>query len=159
MARQSILASLARRRPEEPWGAHVVGREARAAGAFGEGAGEVRLADAGEADDEEVEMLADPARAGEREHDLTIQAAGGRVVEVLERGGVAELGDPEAVGELALLARAPLGLDEEAEALLEAEGRELARGKLMLEGVRHGSEPHRVHLVEGGLGQHELSLA
>ena len=80
-----------------------------------------RACDAGGAGDDEVEVLADPVAGGERAHHLAVEAAGGLEVDVLEGGGIAETGGLEAALELALLAGGPLGVDEKAQALLEAE--------------------------------------
>ena len=51
--------------------------------------------------------------------------------------------------QLALLAGRPLGVDEQAEALLEAKGGGLGGLELMVAGVGHGDELHGVQLVEG----------
>ena len=61
---------------------------------------------------------------------------------------MAQLGGVEAPLELALLAGRPLGVDEEAEAFLEAEGGGLAGLELMVAGVGHRAELHGVELVE-----------
>ena len=78
----------------------------------------------------------------------------GLEVDVLEAGGVAQAGALESLVKLALLAAAPLGVDEQAQALLEAEGVVLGRGELALEGVDHEEHLHGVHAVERGLGEH-----
>jgi hypothetical protein len=58
-------------------------------------------------------------------------------VDVLERGRVARLGEAQAPRELALLACAPIAVDQEAQPLLEAEPRVLAGTELLLQGVGH----------------------
>ena len=53
----------------------------------------------------------------------------------------------------------PLGVDEEAEAFLEAEGGGLGGLELLLAGVDHGAELHGVQLVEGLFDQYRSSSA
>ncbi len=78
-------------------------------------------------------------------------------VDGLKGSGMAQLGGVEAPLELALLAGRPLGVDEEAEAFLEAEGGGLVGLELMVAGVGHRTELHRVELVEGLFDQHRSS--
>ena len=80
-------------------------------------------------------------------------------VDGLEGGRMAQLGGAEPALELALLAGRPIGVDEEAEAFLEAEGGGLGGLDLLLAGVGHGAELHGVQLVEGLFDQHRSSSA
>ena len=67
-------------------------------------------------------MLGDPGAGGQGVDEGLVQAAAGAVpVDVLERGLAAEVGVAQAAPELALLAVGPLGIHEQAEAILEAE--------------------------------------
>ena len=78
-------------------------------------------------------------------------------VDGLERGRVAQLGRTEAPFELALLAGRPLGVDEQAEPLLEAERGGLVGVELLLDGGGHRAELHGVELVERLFDQHRSS--
>jgi hypothetical protein len=61
----------------EPRRAQVQGAEAGTAGALGEGAGQIALADAGRAGDQQVLAFADPVAASQREDQVAVQAAVG----------------------------------------------------------------------------------
>ncbi|QDE71504.1 hypothetical protein BHS05_33325 [Myxococcus xanthus] len=81
-------------------GADVEGAEARAAGAVAEGLGQVGLADAGGADDEDVVVALQEGAGAQFQH-LGLGDAGVEVeVEVLEGAGVLEGGTAHALGEL-----------------------------------------------------------
>ena len=104
---------------EQSGRADVRGREALAAGVLDEGRGEPRLADTRRAGDQEIVMLADPRARAETEHHLAGKSPRGREVNVLEAGGIPELGVAQPLREAPLLARRPLVLDQEAETVLE----------------------------------------
>jgi hypothetical protein len=80
-------------------------------------------------------------------------------VDVLEGGGIAQLGRAQALGELALLAEGRLGVHQEAEAFVEAQARMLGRAELQLQGIDHAQELHGVHLLQRLLVQHCSSCA
>ena len=101
--------------------ADVACGEAAATGAFDEGAREEALADAGGANQEQVVALGDPGASAERQDLLAVEPPWVGEVDGLERRRIAQLGRVEAPLQLALLTGRPFGVDEEAEALLEAE--------------------------------------
>ena len=70
---------------------------------------------------------------------------------------MAQLGGAEPPLQLALLAGRPLGVDEETEAFLEAEGGGLVGLHLLPAGIGHRTEVHGVELVEGLFDQHGSS--
>ena len=74
-----------------------------------------------------------------------------------ERRLIAQLRGAEAPLQLALLADGPLGVDQQAQALLEAEGSGRVGPELFLEGVGHRAELHGVELVERLPGQNGSS--
>ena len=137
--------------------ADVAGGEATAAGPFDERAREEALADAGGAGHDEVVAFGDPGAGAQRQDLLAAEPAGMGEVDGLEGGGVPQLGGAEPAVELALLAGRPLGVGEQAEALLEAEGGGLAGPELVPAGVGHRAELHGVELVEGLFDQHGSS--
>jgi hypothetical protein len=61
-------------------------------------------------------------------------------------------------GEALVLPGAPLGLDEEPEALVEGEGGEVGLALLRVPGGGHGAELEGVQLLERGGVQHAGSL-
>jgi hypothetical protein len=106
---------------EQAWGAGVEGGVSLSDGGMGEGAAEVGLAAAGGAGDKQVLVVLDPSRLGEAEDDGAVESAGSAEVDVLDGGGVAEAGGLEAGLEAAAVAPVGLAVDEQAEAVLEAE--------------------------------------
>ncbi len=88
----------------------------------GQRAGQVGLAGAGGAGDHDVEGVTDPVAASQRHDGLAFEPASGFEVDVFDAGvGLPEPGVLEPPGELALFAGGVLGIDEHAEAFLEAE--------------------------------------
>ena len=96
-----------------------------AARAVGEGAGYPTLSHAGRSGDEDIEVVADPASVGERQHEVLVEASGLAEVDVLDAGRVTQPGAPEPVGELARGALGELAVDDEPEAFLERQGLDL----------------------------------
>src|SRR5712692_7136709 len=78
-------------------------------------------------------------------------------VQVLERGLAAEVGLAQAAPELALLALGPLGVHEQAEAVLEAERGELGVAELALTGLGEGRQAQGHQFVDGGVSKHGAS--
>ena len=100
----------------------------------------------------------DEAAVAEAEHDLSVEAAGVLEVDVFQRRRVAQLRRLEPARDLAFLAVVPLGVDHQSEPLIEAQGTVLGRAELLLEGLRHSGELHRIHLLEGLFDQHSWLL-
>ena len=99
----------------------------------------------------------DPCAGAEGQDLLAVEPARMGEVDGLESGRMAQLGGAQAPLELALLAGRPLGVDEQAEALLEVERSGLGGLDLLLAGVGHRAELHGVQLVEGLFDQHRSS--
>ena len=110
-----------------------------ATGLVRERAGDEGLARAGGAGDEHVLVLGDPAAGGELADLGAIELAAGGVVEVLQAGlGEAQLGLAQIAHQALVLAPQPLGLDQQREALIEAEPGDVGLAALLLPG---GSMP------------------
>ena len=123
-------------------GPGAVGRVAGAAGALSEGFGEPRLADPGGPEEEEVAMLGDPgARRQGMKLGLIETPPRAVPVDVFERRLAAQVGGPQSPSEFALLAMRPLGIDEQAETILETELGKLGIAELTVEGLGQGREP------------------
>ena len=103
-------------------------------------------------------MLGDPGAGGEGLDEGFVQTAAGTLpVDVLQYGLAAEVGLAQAALELALFAMGPLGIDEQADAILEAEVGELGGAELALEGFRQGGQAQRTQFVDGGVSKHRGS--
>ena len=103
-------------------------------------------------------LTLDPAAASEAEYLLAIQAARMLEVDVFERRRlVAGFGCAQPAGQLTLFAGSPLAVDQQPDALLEAQLGVLALAELLFEGLGHRRELHQVHLLHGLLGQHSVS--
>src|SRR5436190_9232398 len=111
---------------EQARGADVQRGVALANGGVGERAADEALADAGGAGQEQVVMSGHPAGLGQTEDDRPVEPTRGAEVEVLDGGVVAELGRLEPGGQTSVLAPGRLPVDEQAEAVLEAELQVLA---------------------------------
>src|SRR5690606_32870015 len=145
---------------EEPRGAAVDGAVAAAEGVLGEGAGEEGLAGAGQAGDGDVLVLHDPVAGGELADQRLVELAAVVVVEILEAGAAElEAGLLEVALEAGVLPAHPLGVDEEAEALVEAEAG-VVGPRLLLE-PRGGEavQPHLLELFHGLLIHHRDVLS
>ena len=70
----------------EAGGAQAADIEVVAAGGVGQGTGQEGLAHAGRAEDEDVEVLADPLALGQLENEPPVQATRGREVEIFHGG-------------------------------------------------------------------------
>ena len=106
---------------QQSWHADVACGEAAATGPFDERATEEALSDPGRADQDQVVAFGDPRAGAQRQDLLAVEPAWMGEVDGLEGGRMAQLGGAEPSLQLALLAGRPLGVDEQAEALLEAE--------------------------------------
>lgn len=129
-----------------------------AAGAMAQGTGEIGLARAGRADEQDDLMLADPVATGEAEEDGAIEPARGLEVEVFHRGGEAQGGQLEQAGEAAIGAGCDLAFEEQGEAIFEGEGVEIGLAPLLIEGLGHAGEAEFVQAVNRLLEQHGFLL-
>ena len=132
----------------------VAGREALATRAVAERAGQVALAGARCAGDEDALVIADPLTAGEPQHERALQTAGRPEVDVFDRGREVELGYLQEPREAPVVTDRDLPLEQEGQAVLEGEALDVGHSELLLEGVGHAGEAQLVELVEGLLGQH-----
>ena len=103
-----------------------------------------------------VVILGDPTAGGQLTDDGLVELAAGRVVDRLDaRLGELELGFLQGTDEAPVLPGAPLGLDEEAEAVVEGEGGEIGLLLLGGPGDRHGVELEGLEVFHRGSGQHQ----
>ena len=92
-----------------------------AAGLVAERAGDPALADAGRAGDEQVLVPLDPVAGGELLEQRAVEAARRLQIDVLDDGVLAQAGEPQAGHEPLVVALGRLAVDQQGEALLEAE--------------------------------------
>ena len=122
---------------------------------MGEGAPDERLAGAGGADHQQILVLLDPVAGGELPHERFVQLTARRIVDRFHAGlRELELGFLQRASEPLVFPRAPLRLDEKAEAFVEGEGRDISLALLVVPGGGHGAELERVQLLEGRGVQH-----
>ena len=120
-----------------------------------EDAGEVGLAGAGGAGDEDGLAVADPLAGGEAEHEGAVEASGAPEVEVFDGRVEVELG---VALEALVAALFPVGLlpfEEEREAVLEGEFGDVGHGGLLLERLCHAGQTQFAEQVERGLSKHD----
>src|SRR4051795_6564408 len=129
-----------------------------AAGLLAKSAGQPTFADAGWAFEDQVLLGLDPAAVGELLEQGAVEAAGSPPVDVLDTGLVAQLGEPQPGLEPAVLSLGDLAVEQQAEPLGWGELAAARVGGQFLKGPRHAGEAELVQLVEGGMGQHGLSL-
>ena len=101
--------------------------------------------------------LGEPRAGSQRQDLLAVEPSGRREVDGLERRRMTQLGRLQAPLQLALFAGRPLGVDQQAETLLEAERGGLAALQLLLDGVGHRAQLHGVEFVDGLFDQHRSS--
>src|SRR5665213_703645 len=111
-------------------------------------AGQPTLADAAGAGDQQVAMLGDPVAAGELEEQRPVEAAHGTVIDVLDAGGMAQLGGAGARLEATLSAPGRLMLEQQAQPFGMAERASLWVGGQVLEAFGHAVEAKLVQQVE-----------
>jgi hypothetical protein len=97
-ARQAALAARLGQVAEQPTGALVEYGEAFAAGFVAKSASQPRLADTGRADDDQMVMIAQPLAGGEFLEQGVVEAARRMQVDVLDDGGLAQLGVAQPAG-------------------------------------------------------------
>lgn len=143
---------------EETGAADVEGAVAFAAGLVGQGAGDEGLAHARGAGDQDVSVMADPVAGGQPREHGAVDAAWCPEVDVLDAGRQLEPGGPQIPLHPGVLLPVPLAIDEQAEALGEAQGIASGLLELFLEGVGHAVEFQGVEFFEGLVVEHARSF-
>ena len=87
-------------------------------------------------------------------HEGLVQALGMPIVDIFEAGGLAQLRLAQARGQATVFPLRELAVDEESEALLEGEGRDVGHLELLDEGLIHASEAQGLEFIEGRVGKH-----
>src|SRR5712691_9278033 len=126
-----------------------------AAGFVAEGTGQPAFADTGRPFDDQVLCLLDPAPGGQRLEQRTVEASGGAIIDVFDRRLVAQPGVAQPCPQASIVALGGFAIEQEAEPFGMREIGALQVGLQLGKGTRHAGEPELVHLVEGGVGQHD----
>src|SRR4029077_6751777 len=124
-------------KPGKPLIAH---REPATRALVADGASEETLAATGRAQDQNVVVLVQPAAAGEAVDQAAVETARGAVVNILEAGGLAQLGKAQTWGERGIVAFDGLAIDQHRQALVEAEAIAVRQALLLVHGLGHAGE-------------------
>ena len=155
----AAVAASERERIEQPRHAMIEDGAVVAAGLVAERACNPTFADAGRADDEQVLVACDPVAGDELLEQRPVEAARRFVVDILDDGGLAQAGEPQAAIEPLVLALGRLAVDQQGEPLLEGERGDIGLSSLFVERLGHAGEPERDEAVVGGMGQHRFLLS
>jgi hypothetical protein len=139
---------------EETRGALVTNGKVVAAGGVGQGTGEEGLADAGGAEDEDVEVLMNPLTLGKLKDQATVDTARGREVKVFDGSRERQVRLPQAPLEAVVIAADALAVDEHAEAILEGQVGVLRVVQLLFEGLTKSGQAELGQFVEQWLSKH-----
>ena len=131
----------------------VGGGEAEATGCLGQGATDPGFADPGRADDQTVQMFAQPLAGGQVQDQRLVQALRGVVIEIFQAGGLAQAGE-QAGEQAALLAFGQFPVGEQTETFLEAEGGDLGELLLFEERLEHAGQLQGPEFIQSRMGQH-----
>jgi len=120
-----------------------------------EGAGQPALADPGRPFDDQVLRLLDPSSAGERLEERAVEPTCGAVVDVFDRGLVAQTGIAETRFEAAILPVGRLMVEEQPEPFGLGKLGRFGIGGEADEGPGHAVQAELVKLIECRVGQQE----
>lgn len=142
---------------QQAWQSLIEGRVAEPAGLVGQGAGEVALADAGGTGDEDIVSLGEVAAAGQGQHEVAIEPAGGFPVKILNAGALAQVGAAQTGAQAAAVAFGLFAIDHQAKTLLEAQRVGGLAETLFLESLKHAGQLEGTQFVFGGVAEHAYS--
>src|SRR6266508_1636828 len=125
-----------------------------ATGLVGESASEEGLAATGSAVNDQILSGTDPIAAGEACQLTAIESAARAEVDVLEAGALFEGGHLQQTCESAIITMHDFAIEQQAEALFEAEAGGRALRELLGERGGHAIELEPVQCIEGGLDEH-----
>ena len=122
---------------QQPRQAQVAHTQPLATGLMGERAGNEAFADTGGARDEAIEMCPQPVPGGEFRHHRFIEAARCTVIDIFQAGVLAKCGQAQTGGEAFTIPVRRLLIEQQPQALLEAQGGDLRRLALLGECPGH----------------------
>ena len=130
----------------------VEGAESLPAGFVRQGTGQVRFADPGGTGNEAVSLMADPLARGQLVDGGAFEPARMAEVDVLEAGGLFEVGVSQAGGQGAVFLPDSLAFHQKGQSLVEAQVTAVGLLPLFLPGVGHAVELHGVEFFHGLFG-------
>ncbi len=125
-----------------------------AAGFVREGTGQPGLADAGGPGDQHVEVLLDPLAGSQRLDQPLVESTWRLIVDVLQEGMMPQSCSTQPAGQTPVVALGDLPVDEQTEALLEAEFIDVGHGHLVGQRRRHAAKFEGLEFIQGGVFQH-----
>src|SRR3954453_23679909 len=128
--------------------------KAVAAGLVAERTGKPGLACARWADDDQVIGIADPLAGAEVLEERTVETTGGTIVDVLDGGGLTELGARQATRDATIVAGGDLAIDEETEPIGVRHPGCLGIVLEFSEAIGHGDEAEGAQAIDGGVNEH-----
>jgi hypothetical protein len=102
-------------------------------------------------------VTVDPVAGDEPGQQPTIEPARGSQVDILDAGVLTQGGELEAGGHALGVALGGFAISHDADALFEAEGGEVGRGALFLEGIGHAGQAQGDQPFMGGVCEHRVS--
>jgi hypothetical protein len=98
-----------------------------------------------------------PLAGGELFHQALVQAAVMAIIDILQAGGGTQRGGAQTGLQTAVVALGALGVEQEAEVLLEAQRIHVGHVALSLQCARHAGQMQSVQFFDRGMGQHDNS--
>jgi len=129
--------------------------EAVATRALDEGRGEPGFPDAGRPGDQQMVVIADPAARAEAQDHLAAEPAWRAEIDVFERRGIAQLRVAQALRQFPGFPGGPLGVDQQAEAVVETQLGVVTGAALLLKRRGHRRQVQGVELLDRRMRQHK----
>jgi hypothetical protein len=158
---ESGIATIAARQreiSEELGNALIENGSVVAASPMAERASKPAFADAGRAAQDDVVVGIDPTALGQLLEQGAIETAGGTIVDVFDGSLVAKPCISEPGRQLPIVPIGHLAIEQQREPVRVREGSSVARCGDFTEGLGHAEQPELVELIEGGMGEHVVSL-
>jgi len=157
---QSSIAPIAFRNGkflEESGETEVQSGQAFSTRLMAQGTAEPGFANTRRAGDEHVVTIPHPLARDETGHQGLVQSTRMTRVNIFDAGRLAQLGLPQPRGQSTVFTLGELAVDQEPEALLEAEGSHVGHLYLLDEPVVHAGESQGLQFVQCGMRKHERS--
>ena len=154
----TAIAARQRQAREQFGHALVKHRAIVTAGLVAQRAGEPAFTDTRRAADHQIVGRGDPVAGDELHEQRPVEPTAAAVIDILRRRLVTQLGKPQPGGQLAVVAEAPLPVEQQRQPLGMGQALGLGIGGKLGERLCHAGEPHGVEPVEGWMLQHDVLL-
>jgi len=135
----------------------VSNREVLPARGLSERTGDVALAHAGRATDEDIESLLDPTEVHQARPQSAIEASCSALIDILDGGALWQLGPAQTLGEASTRPLRALVIEEEAKPLVKGHGSKVWALTLLVEGPGHATKTKIEKGLMQRLSQHATS--